>query len=265
MSHTYLIDSHCHLNYPELKADLPGALQRAREVGVGKFLTISTEMKEFPEVLKITQTYPDVFCTIGVHPHEAEKHPSLTEEELKQGTLYPKVVGLGETGLDYYYEHSPKEIQKQCLRAHIHVHQETELPLVIHSREGEEDLLQIFKEEKVGSLNGKAPGVIHCFSGTEYLAEETLAMGFYISISGIVTFKKAETLREIVKKVPLDRLLVETDAPFLAPVPHRGKPNEPAYVVNTAYCVAEIKNLSLEELKQATTENFYRLFWKVSR
>lgn len=264
MNYSYLIDSHCHLNYPELKEDVSAVLQRAQEVGVKKFLTICTEIKEFPDVLKIARNHVDVFCTIGIHPHEAEKHPHITEEELKKGTTHPKVVGLGETGLDYYYEHSPKDIQKKCLRTHINVHKDTGLPLIIHSRDGEQDLLDILKKERIGPVDGKAPGVIHCFSGTQEFADEALALGFYISISGIVTFKKTEALREIVKHIPLNRLLVETDAPFLTPIPHRGKPNEPAFVTYTAQCVAEIKDLSFKELQQATTKNFYDLFWKAS-
>lgn len=256
-----LIDSHCHLNYPEFQEDMSAVLARARANNVEKLLSISTRLDTFPDVLKIAEQNPSVFATIGVHPHDVEDEGVPSFKALKAGTEHSKVVGIGETGLDYFYDNSPREAQRESFQIHIDVAAETGLPLIIHARSAEEDILQMLKDNQVQKR--AFPGVIHCFSGSKEFAEETLALGFYISISGIVTFKKAEELREIVMSVPLDRLLVETDAPYLAPVPKRGKSNEPSYVKYTAEKVAELKQVDLEALGALTTENFYKVFSKV--
>jgi len=253
------VDSHCHLNYPEFTNDLDGVIKRAAEVGITKMLTICTELSEAQAVLDIANSRDEIYCSVGVHPHEAK----LAVEEgglyegLKQYTQFKKVVGLGETGLDYYYEHSPKAAQQEAFEAHISVAKETGLPLIIHTRDAEEDTIAMLRKEQ-----GNITGVIHCFSGTQWLCDQALALGFYISISGIVTFKKAEEIRESVKTVPLDRLLLETDAPYLAPVPMRGKGNEPSFMIHTAKAVAELKDISMDELAKVTTNNFAILFNK---
>ncbi|MBT4879995.1 MAG: TatD family hydrolase [Alphaproteobacteria bacterium] len=264
MKKPWLVDSHCHLNFPEFKDQIPQVIQRAHEVGVGQLLSISTDLEEFPAILKIAERDPTVYCTVGVHPHEAKRYPDIKPGDLLELAVSPKVVGFGETGLDYYYEHSDREAQKKSFRAHVQASQENGLPLIIHSRDAEDDILALLKEESVGPREDRAPGVIHCFSGSQRFADETLAMGFYISLSGILTFKNAVELRETAARVPMNRLLVETDSPFLAPVPYRGKSNEPAYVVEVAKKLAEIKKISEEEVGQITTENFHRLFRKTS-
>ena len=266
MSKLYWVDSHCHLNKRDFGADVEHVITRAQESHVQLMVSISTDLNEMPELLTLVEQHKPLYCSVGIHPHEAALYPDLSISDLMVYADCPKVVGLGETGLDYYYNNSPKEIQKRALRVHIQAHKKTHLPLIIHSREGEEDLLTIFDEENVTSIeDGRSPGVIHCFSGTKTFALETLKRGFHISISGIITFKNAHELREIVKDLPLDRLLIETDAPFLAPVPYRGKRNEPAFVVETAKCISEIKGISLEEIQRSTTENFHTVFWKVPR
>ncbi|HQS83439.1 MAG: LuxR family transcriptional regulator [Alphaproteobacteria bacterium 16-39-46] len=264
MENSYWVDSHCHL-YPDLQEEVDQVIKNAHAANIQVMLSICTDLKEFPGILSLAEKEPSVFCTIGAHPHETSHHTSLAIADFLEATVHPKVVGIGETGLDFYYTHSPEEIQKESFRVHVAVHKATGLPLVIHSRDGEADLLKILRDENVGPINGKAPGVIHCFSGTEEFAFECLDLGFYISISGIVTFKKADFLRDIVKKIPLERILVETDAPFLAPVPYRGQRNEPAFMIETAKCVADLKGISFEELQTVTTENFHSLFWKVPR
>lgn len=258
------VDSHCHLNYPDFKEDFQEMLARAQTMGVQRFLTISTKLKEAEDLLKITANHKDIYCTMGVHPHEVEKEGVPSMEDLEALIERPKVVGIGETGLDYFYEHSPRKQQQESFRHHIRVAKKTGLPLIIHSRDAEEDILEILEDEKVTQMD--QPGVIHCFSGTKDFALKTMAMGFYISISGIATFKKATDLQDIIQNhVPLEKMLVETDAPYLAPVPHRGKRNEPAFVVHTAEKVAELKNISLQEVARVTTENFFTLFDKVER
>jgi TatD DNase family protein len=254
-----LIDSHCHLDYLSREGNLDEALDRARDAGVSPMLTISTKLREFNIVSGIAESQPDVFCSVGVHPHEAEAEPDTAAAELIRLAEHPKAIGIGETGLDYFYEHSPRDVQKVVFRAHIHASRETGLPLIVHTRDAEDDTIEILEEE-MGK--GAFPGLIHCFSGTQRLADAALAIGFYISISGIVTFKTAESLRLVVSGVPLDRLLVETDSPFLAPIPHRGKKNEPAFTAHTAAKVAELKGVGSAEIADVTTANFRRLFSK---
>lgn len=254
-----LVDSHCHLNYEGLREDVPGVLARARAAGIGRFLNISTKEREWPEVVGLAEQEADVFATVGIHPHEAETHPDVDTAKLVAAASHPKVVGIGETGLDYFYDHSPREQQQTAFRAHIAACRETGLPLIVHTRDAEGDTARILREEME---KGPYTGVIHCFTASQQFAEAALELGFYISISGIVTFKNAKDLQETVKTIPQDRLLVETDSPFLAPVPKRGKPCEPAYVTHTATFVANLRGQTAEELAQASTENFFRLFSK---
>jgi len=254
------VDSHCHLNYPQLQKDFGSILHRAKEQNVDFMLAISTKVTEFNQVLPIAEANEHIFCTVGVHPHYAKAEMShLTKEKLIDYTEHKKVVGLGETGLDYYYENSPKEAQMHSLNIHIDVARETGLPLVIHTRDADKDTIDILETEY---KKGPFTGVIHCFSAGCELAEKMLAIGFYISVSGIITFKKSEMLRDIVKDIPLNRLLVETDSPYLAPQPFRGKPNEPSYVKWVGEKLAEIKDQSVMAVQEQTTENFFPLFSK---
>lgn len=255
-----LVDSHCHLNYEGLREDVPGVLARARAAGVSRFLNISTKEREWPEVVGLAEREAGVFATVGIHPHEAETHPDVDTAKLVAAANHPKVVGIGETGLDYFYDHSPREQQQTAFRAHIAACRETGLPLIVHTRDAEEDTARILREEME---RGPYTGVIHCFTASQQFAEIALDLGLYISISGIVTFKNAKDLQETVKTIPQDRLLVETDSPFLAPVPKRGKPCEPAFVTHTAAFVANLRGQTAEDLAQSTTENFLRLFSKV--
>jgi len=257
-----LVDSHCHLDFPDFAPDLDGVMARARDAGVGAMVTICTRLSRFDEIRAIAEARENVWCSVGVHPHEAAEEGVSEPSRLLELARHPRVVGFGETGLDYYYEHSPREAQRRSFRAHIAAARETGLPLIVHTRDADDDTVAVLAEEHA---KGPFTGLIHCFSSSRELAEKALKIGFYISISGIVTFKKAEALRETVRAVPLERLLVETDAPYLAPVPHRGKRNEPAYVARTAACVAEIKGVSPEALARATTDNFFRLFAKATR
>jgi TatD DNase family protein len=253
-----LVDSHCHLDFPDFAAEREAIIARARSAGVETMLTISTRLDEFPGVRTIAEAHEEVWCSVGAHPHEAKDHAALVPEELIALAAHPKVVGIGETGLDFHYDLSPRDIQEQVFRAHIAASRMTGLPLIIHAREADHEVARILDEEL------PPPGVMHCFSSGRALAEAALALGFYISISGIVTFRNAEELRAIVRDVPLDRLLVETDAPYLAPVPYRGKRNEPAFVAATAAAVADLKGLEPEALAAVTSANFFRLFGKVS-
>lgn len=257
-----LIDSHCHLDFPELTSDESGVLARARTAGVGGMLTIGTRLDQFERVRAIAERHDNVWCSVGVHPHEAKEEGQRTPDRLIEATRHSKVVGIGETGLDFYYEHSPREEQAESFRAHMAASRETGLPLIVHTRNADAETGDMLEEEYG---KGAFPGLIHCFSSGRAVAERALALGLYISISGIVTFKAAEELRAIVRDVPLDRLLVETDAPYLAPIPKRGKTNEPAFVAHTAAKVAELKGVSLSELEAATTDNFFRLFTKAER
>lgn len=260
------VDSHCHLNYAGLAEDERGVVARARAAGVGTMLTINTKLSEFDEVLAIARRHPNVFCTVGVHPHEADSDQASVAEIVKR-TADPLVVGIGETGLDYFYEHSPRELQKAGFRRHIAAARQSGLPIIVHTRDADDDCAEILREAMANDGQGQGPltGVIHCFTASRAFAEIALELGFYISISGIVTFKAADDLRETVKIIPLDRLLIETDAPFLAPIPHRGKTNEPAFVAHTAAKVAELKGTAVEDLARITTENFFRLFSKAQK
>ena len=259
----FLVDSHCHLDYEPMAGDIEGTLRRAKDKGVILFLTICTDLSKIPVIMAIAESHEEIFATVGVHPHESQK--TLPEKELfkvlTKEASRAKVVGFGETGLDYYYTHSPQQEQKSAFKAHIEAALECDLPLIVHTRDAEEDTIDCLKT--IG--RGKARGVIHCFSGSAWLRDQALELGFYISVSGIITFKKAEALREVLKDVPLDRLLVETDAPFLAPEPYRGKSNEPAYIVEIANRLAELKMVSFDELCAQTTRNFLTLFSKVRR
>ena len=251
-----LVDSHCHLNYPEF-ADLEGVLARAREAGVVAMQTISTKRSDFNAVIGIAESHTEVYASIGIHPHEAKTHQDATVEELLSLASHPKVIGIGETGLDFYYEHSPRAEQEALFRTHIEVSRQSGLPLIVHSRDADEQTVAILHEEYK-----KEPftGLIHCFSTSKYLADKAIEIGFYISLSGILTFPKAQELRDTVKTLPLEKLLVETDAPYLAPTPYRGKPNEPSYTKFTALCLADLMGVSYDEICRITTGNFYSLF-----
>ena len=257
-----LVDSHCHLDYLEREGDdITAVVARAEAAGVGTLVTICTKLSEAAKVLAIAQRFRRVFATVGVHPHEAGEQGVTDPATLIALTHDPKIVGIGETGLDYYYEHSPREAQQVSFRAHIAAARATGLPLVVHARDADDDTVSLMREE---FKNGTYSAVIHCFTAGPALARAALDMGFYISLAGILTFKSAESLRETVKQVPLDRLLVETDSPYLAPLPHRGKRNEPAFVAHTAAKLAQIKGLGVAELSKVTTENFFRLFTKAT-
>ena len=257
-----LIDSHCHLDYLARDGDLEEIVGRARRAGVSAMVTICTKLSEFDIVRSIAQRYPEVSCSVGVHPHEAAEEGQESPDRLRELADLPEVVGIGETGLDYFYEHSPREAQQRSFRSHIAAARETGLPLIVHTRDADADTVAILREEAEA---GAMTGVIHCFTAGPELAEAALELGFYIGVSGIMTFKKAEELRQTLRRVPLERLLVETDAPYLAPVPQRGKQNEPAFVVHTAAALAELKAVETDELAAVTTENFYTLFSRAPR
>ena len=257
-----LVDSHCHLDFPDFAAELPEVVARAKSAGVGVCVTIGTRLSQFAGVAAAAARFPDVYCTVGSHPHEAEQESLANSAPLLELAQAQKVVGIGESGLDYYYEHSPRAQQQANFRAHIDAARKLGLPLIVHTRDAEDDTIEILNEEMD---EGAFTGLIHCFTGTQRLADAALDLGFYISASGIMTFKKSDALRDVLKSVPLDRLLVETDAPYLAPTPHRGKRNEPAFVVHTAAMLAELKGVSSDELARATTDNFFRLFTRAAR
>ncbi len=253
-----LVDSHCHLDFPDFDGEIDEIVRRAGEAGVGWMLTIGTHVTRFDGVLAVAERYDNVFCTVGIHPHEAGREPQVTAEHLvRMARRHPKIVGFGETGLDYFYEHSSREAQQRSFRVHIEAARRTGLPLVVHTRDADQDMAAILTEEYA---KGPFSGLLHCFSSGAELARTALDLGFYLSLSGIVTFKRADELRRTVREVPLERLLVETDAPYLAPVPKRGKRNEPAYSAYTAACVAEVKGVDIVAFEEATTANFFRLF-----
>ena len=251
------VDSHCHLDYPEFVDDMDGVIARADKAGVKHMLSICTHITRFDQVLNIARRYDNVFCTVGIHPHNAENEPEVDPKELIRLAEHNKVIGFGETGLDFYYNKSPTEVQERQFRSHIEASRVSGLPLVIHTRNADDAMARILKEE---TSKGEFRGLLHCFSSSRALAETAISLGLYLSISGIVTFKKADELRDIVRETPLSRLLVETDSPFLAPVPMRGKVNEPAFTRYTAEKVAEIKGLSIEQIADVTTDNFFTLF-----
>lgn len=257
-----LVDSHCHLDFPELAADADAVVARARAAGVGTIVTISTRLNRIADVLETAERFPDVYCSVGVHPHEVETEAGIQPEQIAGLTAHEKVIGIGETGLDFYYENSPREIQKTVFRAHIAAARQTGLPVIVHTRNADADTAEILAEE-MGQ--GAFAGLIHCFSSGPELLRSVLDLGFYVSIAGIVTFKNANALRETVRQIPLDRLLLETDAPFLAPVPKRGKPNEPAYLAHTAEFLSELFGTDRDTLAMRTTENFFALFRKAKQ
>jgi TatD DNase family protein len=251
-----LVDSHCHLDSRDFAADREAVIGRARAAGVGTLLTIATRLDEFCGVRAIAEADDDIWCSVGVHPHEAAEHAELGPDRLIALAAHQRVVGIGETGLDFHYDHSPRIVQERLFRVHLAASRATGLPLIIHARDADNEIARILDEER------PPPGVLHCFSSGRGLAETALKLGFFISISGIATFKNAEGLRAIVRDLPVDRLLIETDSPYLAPVPYRGKRNEPAFVAGTAAAVAALKSVDLEVLATVTTANFFRLFAK---
>jgi TatD DNase family protein len=254
-----LIDSHCHLDFEALAGDLDGVLARAEAVGVTGMVTISTFVEKFSTYTAIAERYPNVWCSVGTHPHNADKELHIEVDELVRLSAHPRCVAIGEAGLDYFYDNAPRDAQAIGLRRHIAAARITGLPLVIHSRAADEDMAAILTEE---SGQGAFPFLLHCFTAGESLARTALALGGYISFSGIITFRNAEEIRTVAKFVPADRYLVETDAPYLAPIPHRGESNEPSFVRYTAEKLAEVRGISLEQLAGETTGNFARLFHK---
>jgi TatD DNase family protein len=257
-----LIDSHCHLDFPDFAAELDAVIERARGVGIARLVTISTRVARHAAVLAIADRFADVYCSVGTHPHYAHEEPDVTAADLVARTRHPKVVAIGEAGLDYHYDNSPRDAQERGFRTHIAAARESGLPLVIHSREADADTARILEEE-MGQ--GAFPAVLHCFTGGPDLARRAVALGHFISFTGILTFKNSDALRAIAAALPADRILVETDAPYLAPRRFRGKRNEPAYVVETAKVLAETRGVPLDELARQTSENFFRLFSKVPR
>ena len=256
-----LIDSHCHLEYKGLVEDQQGVLARARAAGIGGFLSISTRQREWTQVIGTAEREADVWASVGIHPHEADSHSDMGEGALLEAAAHPKVIAIGETGLDYYYDHSDRETQKALFRRHISVARETGLPLIVHTREAEDDTYAIMAEEME---KGAYPALIHCFTASADFGRKVLDLGLTISLSGIVTFKNAKDLQAIAAQLPEDRILVETDAPFLAPVPHRGQVCEPAFTADTARFVAGLRGTTPEALAEATTRNFFNLFRKAA-
>ena len=256
-----LIDSHCHLEYKGLVEDQQGVLARARAAGIGGFLNISTRQRDWDQVIATAAREPDVWASVGIHPHEADAHADLGEAALIAASEHPKVIAIGETGLDYYYEHSQRATQQALFRTHIQVARKTGLPLIVHTRDAEEDTAAILADE-MGK--GAFPALIHCFTASADFARQMLGLGLTISLSGIVTFKNAKDLQAIAAEIPEDRLLVETDAPFLAPIPHRGQVCEPGFTADTARFVAALRGAEFEALGEVTTRNFFRLFSKAA-
>lgn len=257
-----IVDSHCHLDFPDFADDLDALVARARSKDVGCIVTISTRVRRHQNLLDIVDRFPDVFCSVGTHPHHAHEELDIAADELIARSRHPKVVAIGEAGLDFHYDHGTPQAQEQGLRTHIIAARETKLPLVIHSRDADEAMGTILKEEMAA---GAFPAVLHCFTGGPQLARLGIQLGLYVSFSGILTFKNSGTLRDIAAELPAERILVETDAPYLAPGPFRGKRNEPSYVVETAKVLAQVRGVSLDEIARQTTDNFFRLFSKVPR
>ena len=257
-----LVDSHCHLDFPDFAGELDAIVGRARDAGVGRMVTICTKVKKHGDLLAIAHKFPDVFCSVGTHPHSAHEELDVTTADLVAIARHPKVVAIGEAGLDYHYDYSPRDAQERGFRNHIAAARETGLPLVIHSREADDDMAHILEEE-MGK--GAFPAVLHCFTGGKELARRAIALGLHISFTGILTFKNSQNLRDIAASLPADRILVETDAPYLAPGKYRGKRNEPSYVVETAKTLAQVRGVSEAEIARQTTENFFKLFSKMPR
>ncbi|MTI45836.1 TatD DNase family protein [Roseibium hamelinense] len=257
-----LVDSHCHLDFPDFDEDRDALIERAHAAGVDLMVSICTRVRKFQNVLAIAENYPEVFCSVGTHPHNAGEERGITADEIVKLTEHPKVVAVGEAGLDYFYDKAPRDAQAEGLRVHCDVARQTGLPLVIHARDADADMEAILRDEM---SKGSFPALLHCFSSGRDLAMAGVELGLYVSFSGILTFKRSEELRDIARELPADRLLVETDAPYLAPQPKRGKRNEPAYTAMTAQVLAETRGLPLDEIATQTTENFFRLFSKVPR
>lgn len=257
-----LVDSHCHLDFPDFAEERAAIVARALAAGIGRMVTISTRVRRFQQIIEIAESFDDVYCSVGTHPHNAAEELDVTTDELVRLSEHPKVVAIGEAGLDYFYDKAPREAQAQGFRTHIAAARRTGLPLVIHSRDADHDMAAILEDE---TGKGAFPFILHCFSSGRRLAEIGVALGGYVSFSGILTFKNSTELRAIATDVPRNRLLVETDAPYLAPVPHRGKRNEPAYVANTAKVLAETIGVSETEIADITTDNVFRLFTKMPR
>ncbi len=252
-----IVDSHCHLNFPQFKDKLDEIVNRALDKGVSKMLTISTKLNEISKLEDISKTYSEVYNSVGVHPHECKNYKDLCLEDLLKYTKNPKCIGIGESGLDFYYENSPKELQIELFKIHIEAARKSFLPLIVHTRAADSETIEILQNEM---KRGRFTGLIHCFSTSQELAESAIDLGLYISLSGIITFNKSNELRNIIKELPVDRLLVETDAPYLAPEPYRGKCNEPAYVIKTAQFISNLLGISFESFAKQTTNNFYKLF-----
>jgi len=257
-----LVDSHCHLDFPDFAEERAAIVARAVAAGIGRMVTISTRVRRFQQILEIAENFNEVYCSVGTHPHNAAEELDVTADELVRLSAHPKVVAIGEAGLDYFYDRAPRDAQAQGFRTHIAAARDTGLPLVIHSRDADDDMAAILEDE---TGKGAFPFILHCFSSGRRLAEAGVALGGYVSFSGILTFKNSTELRAIAASVPRDRLLVETDAPYLAPIPFRGKRNEPAYVANTARVLAETIGVSEAEIADITTDNVFRLFRKMPR
>ena len=257
-----LVDSHCHLDFPNFSDELDAVVGRARAAGVGRIVTISTRIRRHSDLIAIAERYDDVFCSIGTHPHQAHEELDIAVDEIVRMTKHPKVVAIGEAGLDYFYDYSPRDAQERGFRNHIAAARMTGLPLVIHSRNADDDMAHILEEE-MGK--GAFKAVLHCFTGGRALAERAIALGLSISFTGIITFKKSDELRTIAAALPSDRIMVETDAPYLAPGQYRGKRNEPSFVTETAKVLAETRGVSIDDLARQTTDNFFRLFNKTPR
>jgi len=255
-----LVDSHCHLDFPDFAADLDAIVERAAAAQVARIVSISTHVRWFDKLLEIVERFPNVYCSVGTHPHYAHEELDVTVEELVERSLYPKVVAIGEAGLDYHYDFSPRDAQEIGFRRHIEAARATQLPLVVHAREADADIGRILEEE---SGKGTFPAVLHCFTAGRELALRAVDLGFYIGFTGILTFKKSDELRAIAAELPADRILVETDAPYLAPGKFRGKRNEPSYVTETAKVLADTRGIAFDDVARQTTENFFRLFHKV--
>ncbi len=255
-----LVDSHCHLDFPGLIEDTGSVVERAAQSDVRLMVTISTRIRQMDKILSIAESHKQIFCSVGTHPHNATEERDLELSDILEYTDHPKVIGIGEAGLDYHYDHGEPIDQKKGFHMHIEAARQTQLPLIIHTRDADDDTAAILREE---SEKGVFPFLLHCFTASSELAETAIELGGYVSFSGVLTFKRSQELRAIAEALPLDRLLVETDSPYLAPVPHRGKPNEPAFVAHTARVLAEVRGLDYEDLAASTSENFFRLFNKV--